>query len=163
MKARLDEIMPVWQFGERHTTHVDASVEKVFAAIRAVTAGEILFFRTLTAIRRGFRSGPPSILNAPKNEPLLDVATRSGFEVLADDSPRELVVGIRVAANTTAAMNFVVTPDGRGGCDVSTETRVNAADKRSERLFAMYWTAIRPGSGIIRRMWLRAIRRRAEG
>ncbi len=29
-------------------------------------------------------------------------------------------------------------------------------------LGAMYWAAIRPGSGIIRRMWLRAIRRRAE-
>lgn len=162
MKARLDEIMPVWQFGERHTIHVHASPERVFAAIRAVTAGEILFFGTLTAIRRGFRPGPPSILNAPKNEPLLDVATRSGFEVLADDAPREMVIGTCVAVNTAAAMNFMVTPDDRGGCEVATETRVYAADKRSKRLFAMYWWTIRGGSGIIRRMWLRAIRRRAE-
>ncbi|HSP15205.1 MAG TPA: hypothetical protein VLV78_10685 [Thermoanaerobaculia bacterium] len=160
--TRLDQIMPVWQFGERHVTHVVASPEKVFAAIHAVTAEEILFLRTLTAIRRGFRSGPESILNPPKHEPILDVATRSGFEVLADDSPRELVVATRIDAHTTAAMNFLVTPDDRGGCDLSTETRVDSSDKRSRRLFAMYWLAIRAGSGFIRRMWLRAIRLRAE-
>src|ERR1700730_8007455 len=43
--TRLDEWMPVWQFAERHAVRVDASPEKVFAAIRAVRADEILFFR----------------------------------------------------------------------------------------------------------------------
>lgn len=161
--ARLDALMPVWQFDERHTTHVTAPPEKVFAAIRTVRAEDILFFRTLTAIRRGWSSeAEESILNPTSGTPILDVAMRSGFALLADDSPREIVIGTHVAANAMAAMNFQVTSDGRGGSNVSTETRVYARSERSRKLFAVYWRAIRPGSDIIRRMWLRAIRLRAE-
>src|SRR5260370_1375435 len=76
--TKLDEWMPVWQFDERHTTHVDAPPERVFAAIHAVSASEITWFRTLTAIRRFGRRGPESILNVPEKQPLLDVATRTG-------------------------------------------------------------------------------------
>ena len=42
------------------------------------------------------------------------------------------------------------------------ETRVHATNAQARRRFAGYWAVIRPGSGFIRRMWLRAIRRRAE-
>jgi hypothetical protein len=158
----LAEVMPVFQFVERHATHVHASPETIYAAIRAVRAGEILFFRTLVAIRRGFLPLRESILNPGNDEPLLDVATRSGFELRADDPPSEIVISSCIARNVTAAMNFMVTPNERGGCEVSTETRVHAADRRAEWRFRLYWLAIRPGSGLIRRMWLRAIRRRAE-
>jgi len=61
-----------------------------------------------------------------------------------------------------ATMNFLVTPDGRGGSNVSTETRVFAATDSTQRRFAVYWRIIHPGSDIIRRGWLRAIRKRAE-
>ena len=90
--TRLDDWMPAWQFDERHTIHVDAPPEKVFAAIRAVRADEIRFFRTLIAIRRCGRPGPESILNAPEQKPLLDVATETTFIYLADEPPRELVL-----------------------------------------------------------------------
>jgi hypothetical protein len=161
--TRLDEIVPEWQFRERHEIHVDASPERVDAAIRGVTAREIRLFRTLTAIRRLGRSGRESILNAPADEPILSVATRSGFEWLADEPGREMVVGIRVAQGTLAAMSFLIAPDGHGGVNLSTETRVFADSDRSRRSFAVYWRAILPGSDLIRRSWLRAIRRRAEG
>jgi len=39
--STLDEWMPLWQFGERHTIQIAAPLEEVFAAIRAVTADEI--------------------------------------------------------------------------------------------------------------------------
>ena len=58
-------------------------------------------------------------------------------------------------------MNFLVSPDGPHASIVSTETRVHANDARSRRLFARYWRVIYPGSALIRRMWLRAIERRA--
>jgi hypothetical protein len=104
------------------------------------------------------------------------VATKSGFLWLADDAPHEMVVGTAVVGHLTdgdfrkplrpgtavAAMNFVVTPDSRGGSNVSTETRVYANDASSRRSFAVYWRIIHPGSDIIRRMWLRAVKRRAE-
>jgi hypothetical protein len=182
--TRLDEWMPVWQFDERHTIHVDASPEKAFAAIHGVPAGEIFLFQTLTAIRRFGRPGPESIMNAPENQPLLDVATRTSFIQLTDEAPREVVVGTAIAAARSlrrdgrlpaevfketlpsgavlATMNFLVTPDPRGGSEVSTETRVYANTTSMTRQFAVYWRLIHPGSDIIRRMWLRAIKRRAE-
>ena len=60
-------------------------------------------------------------------------------------------------------MNFLIAPDGAGGSLLSTEARVFATDRRTVRRFAKYWRIIRPGSGFIRRMWLRAIQVRAEG
>jgi hypothetical protein len=58
-------------------------------------------------------------------------------------------------------MNFFVTADGPGGSIVSTETRVFANSAAASRRFAAYWRIIYPGSALIRRMWLRAIERRA--
>lgn len=162
-RTHLDAAMPVWQFNELHATHVAAPPEKVFAAIRRVRAKDILFFRTLIAIRRMGRPTPVGILNAPEDEPLLDIATRTSFRYLADDPPRELVVATTVARGIDATMNFLVAPDGRGGSNLSTETRVFAKSPRGRQRFAIYWRIIRPGSDIIRRMWLRAIKIRAEG
>jgi hypothetical protein len=59
-------------------------------------------------------------------------------------------------------MNFVVTPDGPNASTVSTETRVFASNAAARRQFAAYWRVIYPGSALIRRMWLRAIARRAS-
>ena len=98
IETRLDEFVPVWQFREIHTIRVAASPARVFEAIRRVRADEILLFRTLTWMRRGGRQAPPSILNAGGSESIIDVATSTGFLRLADDAPRELVVGAVVMA-----------------------------------------------------------------
>ncbi len=45
---------------------------------------------------------------------------------------------------------------------VETETRTLATDARSRRRFRVYWTFVRPGSGLVRRSMLAAIKRRAE-
>lgn len=181
VQSRLDEFMPVWQFSERHTIEVDAPPARVFEAIKKVRASEISLFNALTWIRRGGRRLPESILNAGDSVPLLDVATRSGFVYLADDAPKELVVGTVVVAPpgasgaltpqtfktrlppgfALAAMNFAVAPDGPDASHVSTETRVFANSPAARRRFARYWRIIYPGSALIRRMWLRAVERRA--
>ena len=160
--SAIDRFVPQWQFREHHQTSVHATPERIFDAIRSVRAEDILFFRTMVAIRRGFRGGKESILNPAANTPILDVATRTGFECLADDAPREVVIGSRVAADVFAAMNFLVVAGSGGDCLVSTETRVHAKTVRARRRFGLYWFLIRPGSGFIRRMWLRAIRHHAE-
>jgi hypothetical protein len=180
-QTRLDEFMPVWQFSERHTIRIVAPPARVFEAIKNVRASEISLFNALTWIRRGGRPLPESILNAGDSAPLLDVATRSGFVYLADDPPKELVVGTVVVAPpgvrgtltpqtfkrrlppgfALAAMNFAVTPDGPDASHVSTETRVFANSPDARRRFARYWRIIYPGSALIRRMWLRAVERRA--
>jgi len=180
VESRLDEFAPVWQFNERHTLHVAAPPARVFDAIKRVRADEISLFTTLTWIRRGGRPLPEGILNAGAQKSIIDVATGTTFVRLAEDDPRELVVGTVVVAppgtrgaltptifQTTrppgfalATMNFLVTPDESGSI-VSTETRVFANSPAARRRFAAYWRLIYPGSAIIRRMWLRAIERRA--
>jgi hypothetical protein len=180
--TRLDQFMPRWQFDERHSVHVDAPPDRTYAAIRAVRAKDIKLFLLLTKIRRGGRPGPESILNAPEEKPLLDVATQSGFIYLANDAPREVVVGTAVIVPrprsgrpltpevfhrqlppgfALAAMNFLVAPDGKGSL-VTTDTRVYANSARAANRFKIYWRFIHPGSDIIRRMWLRAVKQRAE-
>jgi hypothetical protein len=182
--TKLDDWMPHWQVSERHTLQIAASPARIFAAIHEVRADEILLFRTLTAIRRRGRAGPESIMNAPEQKPLLDVATQTTFILLEEETPRELVLGTVIAAPrearrsgrlepdlfrktlrpgvVLATMNFSVTPAGNGGSILSTETRIYANSRSVLRQFGVYWRIIHPGSDIIRRMWLRAIALRAE-
>ncbi len=181
----LDSVTPAWQFDERHEIVVNATAARTMQAIRTVPADEITLFRTLTAIRRFGRKGPDNILNPPQHQPLVDVATRSGFVYLADDGTHEFVVGTVVIAPpgrhegvlltpeifrrasrqpgvALATTNFTVTPTGASASRVVTETRVFANTPAAMHRFAVYWRLIHPGSDIIRRMWLRAIKRRAE-
>lgn len=181
-ETRLDEIAPAWQFHEFHTIRVAAPPERVFEAVRRVRADEIFLFRTLIWLRRFGQPVPPRVQNAvARGESLIDVALRTSFTLLADEGPRELVVGTVVGAPpgwrgplspktfqeplppgfTLATMNFLVTADGSGGSVVSTRTRVFANSPSARRRFAAYWRIIYPGSAIIRRSWLRAIERRA--
>jgi hypothetical protein len=181
--TRLDEFMPVWQFQEIHTIDVAASSPRVFEAIRQVRADEIRLFSTLAWIRRGGRESPTNILNPGNQEPIMDVATRTGFLRLVDDGARELVIGAAVIAPAgmrskltpelfrqpmppgvaLVAMNFLVTGDGPDSSTLTTETRVCANSPSARRQFAAYWRVIYPGSALIRRSWLRAIARRATG
>ncbi len=178
-----DRFAPVYQFNEVHQIEVSANRERVYAAIKATTAGEIPLFHALTWLRRLGRPGPESILNAPDKQPILDVATRTGFLTLAEEPGHEIVIGTLVQAPpgargrlkltpdefaaiqkpgyAKATMNFQVEEIGPQLCRVRTETRVFATDGTPRRRFAAYWRTIYPGSALIRRMWLRAIRARA--
>jgi hypothetical protein len=61
------------------------------------------------------------------------------------------------------AANFRLDPIvGGRATRLSTETRVACTDPTSGRRFARYWRLIRAASGVIRRSWLAAIKRRAE-
>lgn len=179
--SQLDRFIPAWQFNEVHTITVAAPPDKVYEAIRHVRADEVSLFRALTWIRRGGRKSRPGSLLDARDAALIDAALESGFVTLADEPPYELVVGIILVAPrirkeqplrdlflgdlppgyTVAAMNFAVAPDGKGGSRITTETRVIASSDDLRRKFALYWRTIYPGSALIRRMWLRAIARRA--
>ena len=184
-RSRLDAAMPRYLFHERHSVAIAAPPLDVDRALRAVTADEIRFYRALTWIRRLGRRGPDGLMNAPHGVPMLALATRTGFLLLADEPGHEIVLGVAGPASRSArehkasraarefapsaegyasiAMNFRIAPDGRGGSVLSTETRVFAPDAETRRRLAAYWRVILPGSALIRRGWLDAIRRRAEG
>ena len=119
-------------------------------------------------------------------QPLLQQMLRSGFTVLADEPGRELVLGTigqfwRPAGGSPdhisnaqeflafdhpqyakAAMNLRLEQSAAGVVKMTTETRVQVLDPDARRKFAAYWRLILPGSALIRRMLLRAIKRRAE-
>jgi len=117
-RTQLDQFAPRYQFGEFHSIRVAAPRDRVYRAMKMVSADEIPLFRTFTI-------------------------QQSGFAI--------------------AMMNFLIEDDGQGACVISTETRVRATDPSAKRRFAAYWRMIYPGSAVIRRMWLRAIKKRAEG
>jgi hypothetical protein len=182
--TELDRAMPIFQFREVHTRSIEAPAERVRQAIKEVTAGEIFLFQLFTAIRRLGRAAPEGILNAPDDRPILEVASRSGFILLAD-TEREVTFGDVIAAprelrrsaeglgatwfNALAApgiakagMNFVIEPAGPARTRLTTETRVFATDPRTLRAFTAYWRTIFPGSWILRVTWLDAIAKRAQ-
>ena len=185
--TQLDQFAPVYQFSEFHSIKIAASKEQVYRALKSVTADEITLFRTLTWFRRFGRPGPENILNPPAHIPLLDVATKTSFLILAEEPNREIVLGTLVVAPrgwrlsvkptpdgfkeivtanppgfAPGTMNFLIEDSGRTACLLTTETRVYATDTSTRRRFARYWRVIYPGSALIRRMWLRAVARRAE-
>lgn len=195
-KTHLDAMVPAWQFGEHHEIRIHADPARVEQAIRAVTAREIRLFRLLTWIRNPRLPGSrqrENILAPSADRPILDVALKGGFMVLAEEPQGELVFGTLVLVPrelrllppeerarlrreftpakfqaldkpgyAKAAMNFRLEDEGNGWTRLTTETRVFATDDHARRRFAAYWRAIYPGSALIRRMWLRAIRLRAE-
>ena len=180
----LDEHFPAWEFAEHHEIRVHAPPARVQEAIGQVTADEILFFRLLTWIRnpgRSWRRQRENILAPPPDRPILDVALNGGFVLLDEVPSREVLVGAVVCCRfarvngpeafaalvqpgfAKAGMNFLLQDEGGGWTRVSTETRVHGTDAGAQRRFAAYWRVIYPGSALIRVMWLRAIRARAEG
>jgi hypothetical protein len=185
--SRLDSIVPAYQFVEHHEIRVQASPARVHEVVWTVTAGEIGLFQALTWIRSPRLpwgcTEQESILNVPAKKSILEVATSSGFMLLADEPGREVVVGMLVIVPSRsrtvietpqdfadleepgfakAVMNFRMEDEGGGWTRLTTETRIYATDDSARRRFAAYWRLIYPGSALIRRTWLRAIRDRAE-
>ena len=170
----LDEFMPEFDFNEVHSTLVAAPPERTLAAVRALTPRDVPVMAALMALRR--------LRRTPRPGPVVDQMLRGGFVVLAD-RPDELVLGVagrfwtpaggiaRIGAGDFAdfdapnhakgIMNFHA-QTAAGGCLLSTETRVRATDEHARRSFGRYWRVVHPGSALIRRVWLRAARRRAE-
>ena len=63
---------------------------------------------------------------------------------------------------TVKAVGTLITePLAEDRCLLVTETEVQPIDTTAERLFRVYWTAVAPLSGLIRRRWLDAIATRA--
>jgi hypothetical protein len=179
----LDEFLPDYEVNEIHSTRVAAPPDAVMGAVRSLPAREVpllvalMFVRGLPNLVRGRRRPRPQ-------GPILDGFLRGGFVMLADRAD-ELVVGavgrfwrasgdvravsaaefaaFREPGYARAAFNMHAQPTPDGGTLLITETRIQGTDEHARRSFRRYWLVIHPGSAAIRRAWLRAIRRRAEG
>jgi hypothetical protein len=148
----------------------------------ALMAVRTLPARLVRLARRSAAGSGSAAARPPLDSPLLDGFTRAGFLVLAD-RPNELVFGAvgrfwtldggihRVDPSdfvtfsepgfAKAVFDFHVR-EVPGGTLLTTETRIKGTDECARRTFLRYWRVVMPGSALIRRAWLRAIRKRAE-
>jgi hypothetical protein len=185
----IDEFLPQWDACERHQIRIRATPERVYRAIRTADLARHPLVRGLLLLR----FLPAAFADRTRLRELRERASRpiplaafeaQGFRVLAEDPPRELLIGLEGAfwqagadlhpvsphsfrepvpvGLARAAWNFVVVLGETGSCVLHTETRIRTGDAPARRRFRLYWLLIRPGSGLIRRLMLRAIREEAE-
>ncbi len=169
----IDEILPEYDFSERHSTTVAAAPERVYEIARRLDMSGSTLIRLLFRLR----GLPQAALD-------LDGLRELGFSILAERPGRELVLGLvgrfwtrgggvlavtplgfgefRQPGYALAAWNFHVTGNPRGGTGLATETRVRCTDAASRFSFRLYWLLVRPFSGLVRRVMLREIKREAE-
>jgi hypothetical protein len=186
----IDRFLPTFDAVESHMTIVSAPIDDVWAAIRTADFGSNGIVRALFAIRGmpAFLTAPREALaraRTPVHAPLtLDAALTHGFIVLAEDQGRELLLGTAgrfwgargalchidpdlfmvfdEPGAAKAAWNFAVRPLVGDKTVLTTETRVRCVDPAGRWRFRLYWMLIRPFSGLIRLVMLRAIKRDAE-
>ncbi len=171
----LDEFLPDYEFSERHRLAIHAPPERIDAAVRTVALTDIPIARALWAVRRLGRS------HGDAARPFVDGALANA--VVLYDSPGEgLVLGLTgqfwrlrggdtgIQARTAEEFLAYARPDACkavidfriGTSLLSTETRIHVPDPASRRKFRGYWLVIKPFSGLIRILFLRAARQRAE-
>jgi len=168
VKPVLDELLPVWHHAARYTIYVAAPPERALDAARRVSAAEMPSARLLMRLRG---------LRPTQAGPLTDAMVADGFARVGEDAL--VVIGrpwarrgsLRRVDDFVAfdepgyakiAFDFTAAREG-SGTRLATETRVFLTDVAARRRFAAYWLVVRPFSGLVRRSWLAAAKRRAEG
>ncbi|MBA2462465.1 MAG: hypothetical protein H0V45_11965, partial [Actinobacteria bacterium] len=140
-----------------------AAPQQALAAARETRLDELPVVRALFRLR-GLTRGPTGAL--------WDALAAEGFRTHGDETlvavgkPWRLRGGMRDVEDFAgfdepgyAKMAMDVRhADGR----LLTETRVLLTSRDARRAFRPYWLAVRPFSGLIRRSWLRAAKKRAE-
>ena len=184
LRPLLDEVLPRFDVHEVHETWVPAPVDVVYDAVTQVTVRDVRLLLPLEVLRglprlligrRPFRPDPSAALLEAFTVGVILLGERPGTEIVAGAVGRfwRLVRNESAVIRTLeefltfaepgyakAAVAFTVTP-GREGSRVITETRVVGTSRDATQAFRRYWFLIRPASGVIRRSWLAAIRRRA--
>ena len=172
----IDEFLPVYDFSERHETNISASAEKVFEALDSTDLADSWLIWGLFALRGLGWS------RASKKLTLREM-TGSGFAILGETPNEEILLGLagkfwtptgklqKIDAGNfkefdekgfaKAVWNFSLDEKG-GETTLKTETRIRCLDEDSRQSFALYWTLIKPFSGLIRTEMLRIIKEKAE-
>lgn len=166
--------MPEYHFRERHSRWIAAPVERVWQSLTSFTLEDLTITRPLVALRH---------LTAPTGSAAKPLFTDGPVQMLEVAAPRYAVGGTvarpwqrtperREVASlqefagfaqpgwTKYVTDFVLEPRD-DGVQLSTETRGYSTDRYAQRRFQLYWTVIRPASGLIRRDILATVARQA--
>jgi hypothetical protein len=163
----LADALPVYHHSERHTIRISATPERALEAAREARLDDMRLVGLLFKLRG---------LRAAARGPVWDALLAQGFQTLGEDtlvlvgkpwSPGGSLrrvddfVAFAEPGYAKMAMDLRAVPDG-DGARLETETRIYLTDAAARRRFRAYWLVIRPFSGLVRRSWLSAARRRAE-
>jgi hypothetical protein len=152
LRAVLDAVLPRYDVREYHETTVYASPEAALAAVLALPAARDPVVAALFWLRR-IPGG---------NLPLRDFFPQLGIRP-AISTPTAFI-GLGDFFGVTIAFGIWAVPlDAARRSRLATETRVHAANSAARRRFHLYWLVVGPFSALIRRRWLSAARRAAEG
>jgi hypothetical protein len=154
----LDAFLPAYDFSTRHAVAVAVDPVRADRALREVTFREVPLVRALLLARGlGLRRAEDTVLGAmvPRATVLEDVPGEGVVLTLSGQFWRLRGRGQETPA--TAVIEFRALPGS-----LATETRVHVPDPVSRRKFGRYWRIVRPFSGLIRLVVLRAAKRRAE-
>ncbi|MFD0363523.1 hypothetical protein ACFQZZ_18910 [Nocardia sp. GCM10030253] len=179
MTSSVDEFLPSPDFREQHSITIQAPASAVWIACHQLDPRDI-------RLARPFFIARDVIARVLHGHGQQDIPTLGAMIRLAEEPQREIVEGLigqwwklgatgrsRVEtaeqfqafdepgyAKATVSFRLEQLTDG-GPTRLTTETRVHCLDAESRRTMGRYWLLIRPFSGLIRRLMLSAIRRRA--
>lgn len=181
----LDDFCPHWEFRESHMITTHATTPVILEALRTITPAEVPLVNCLMKIR-SFPSLAlgESLFRSDNRIPFLDQILGSGFLILGN-SEHEILIGTvgQFWKPSGGLCHDIHTPEefrefekpgwAKVGWNVivegeeprrriRTETRITCTDRASRIKFRFYWTIIRPGSGMIRKSILRALKQKAE-
>ena len=168
----IDDFMPEYGFREKHDIWIGASRKKVFETLKTTNLCESTIVDWLLWLR-----------GLPSGQVLLSDLGDSRFEILAESENREVLIGLAgkfwtpwgelqdVSADNfqefdkpgfaKATWNFWLENENEG-VRLKTETRIQTLDDASNWQFSIYWTVVRPFSGLIRKEILSLIKKNAE-
>jgi len=161
------DALPVYHHREHHSILVAATPTAALDAARATLLADVPLVSLLLRIRG---------LHAAPRGPIWEALQAQGFRVHDPDTlvligrpwtrsgelrPEEDFLGFAEPGYAKMAVDLRASAAGDGAL-LETETRVYLTDAAARRRFGVYWLAVRPFSGLIRKLWLRAAKRRAE-
>ena len=161
--SRLDEFLPSYDVRERHERRVPGTPELAVAAALGMPIAPDGIVRTLFRVRRLHGGG--SVAGAMRAIGFVPLVEEPDCIVLGAAgrpwAPRARLTPFDKAGAGQVRLVFDITATaGADGMSLlATETRVAAMDARARRAFRVYWLAVGPFSGLIRRRWLAAAER----
>lgn len=170
---KIDGALSKYDKREFHKIIINANAERVYDVIRRLNFGDSWVVRLLFKLR-----------GIPAKEYSVPELIGMHFNVLVEDEPNELVIGLigkfwlpfpklqhhnlttfrefEGPGYAKVVWNFHVTTLTAGKVLLTTETRGRGTDRASKAAFAIYWLIIRPFSGKIREKMLLSAKYKAE-
>ena len=187
----LDDWLPKYDFTEVHTIKIKSSPEAAYRAIKETTMAEISgMVRLLFTLRQiPEKIAGRGNFKMHNQRPLIEEGFTKLDEQVPRELVVGLIVPGLIGRvwHQSSRLDIIEVADAQayscfcqpdylkvvanmlvedtaepGVVKVRTESRTKGLSEKARKNFRPYWAIIRPWSGLIRRLWLKAIKRRAE-